>query len=92
MVQQTIKNGTRVTFMIKGMTSEFVRTLDFEISESSFIKNYGNKICVAHFTTATQLGERDHEYYDITFDNGDIIGAVSGHHLHDIPWRFNKQK
>jgi hypothetical protein len=90
---QTIKNGTRVTFMIKGMTKELLEGCTKKMTQEDFISKYGNKTCIATgLETYTELGIRDHEYYNVVFDDGFKMIGVSGYHLHDIPWKYGKIK
>ena len=91
MKTQTIRNGTRVTFMIKGDTTELLKISGLKISEIEFIRTYGNKSCIVKsLETFTELGVREFEYYNIVFDSGVKFIGISGYYLKDIPWKFNK--
>lgn len=89
-MKQTIKNGERVTFYSRGMENDFLDLLDLHISVNAFREKYNGKTCIAKLETYTEFSNREFEYYDITFDNGDTLKAVSGYYLDKILFKFNK--
>lgn len=84
MSKQTLKDGTLVTFMIRGMIEDF-KDLKTQEEKDAFIRMYGNKPCTVKFVSTSKSGHRIYEHYDITFKDGKVIKRVSGFHLHEIP-------
>lgn len=73
--EQSIKNGTKVEFDLQGMRIEFEEDCPEAV-------NYHEKIgTVDSLETATELGEQDYEYYNVTFEDGFQMTGVSGYHL-----------
>jgi hypothetical protein len=72
--RQTIPNGTRVTFKDKMLIIQ-------EMLPSGLWRYRFNKCNVIGLEVATQLGEKNFEYYDIQFDDGAIFKGISGYHL-----------
>lgn len=85
--EQVIPNGTKCVFKLKHLTPK-----EFDnLSDEEFIKKLDNKKCtVDELATYSELGDKDTEYYDITFDNGTKLGAVSGFHLEPIGKKASK--
>jgi len=54
---------------------------DFGIEKSELAKYDMQKCTVLCLATASQLGEQNFEYYDIAFDDGSVMEAISGYHL-----------
>jgi hypothetical protein len=73
--------GDRVIFDIKGMESEW---LDDEETGELAISHDGQEAIIIGKATATEIGDKDYEYYDIEFGDGIILNAVSGYHLEEI--------
>lgn len=83
--QQSIPNGTEVTFDLNGVSSaEF--DLDDETHDSDWWERKldeldGKKAIIECLATYTELGDKNLEYYDIEFGDGTILYAISGYHL-----------
>ena len=74
-MEQTFKNGTKCKFSFKDYNDE-----DFWLNSN--VIGLGNKKCtIISLATYTQLGNKDFEYYNIKFDNGIYLNAISGYHL-----------
>lgn len=80
---QTLKEDQEVLFNLKGLEHDWVeddkKDLDHVFKDKEMGINISCKIlCLA---TYTELGQRDFEYYDIQFEDGYIMYAISGYHL-----------
>ncbi len=86
---QTIPDGTRCRFSRRDIDAgEFVQPgdpgsgcLDDGCTLAQLEAIEGATCTVEHLTTATEVGERDFEYYAVTFENGLRFDAISGYHL-----------
>lgn len=76
--QQAIPDGTKVTFSMKDISGD-----EFGDDESAQVamSHDGHTATVLTLATATEPGEKDYEYYDIRFDDGVELAAISGYHL-----------
>jgi len=74
--------GEKAEFDLRGMGS------DWEMDDPegfSIAKKHDRDVgTVTNQATFTEVGDPDYEYYDIEFDDGDILYAVSGYHLFDV--------
>jgi len=78
----TLKSGDKVEFDLRGMGADWI---DEDPEQGYIAKQHNGDIAtVTNQATFTEIGDRDFEYYDIEFDNGDELYAVSGYHLFDI--------
>jgi len=83
--QQSIPNGTEVTFDLNGVgATEF--GFDEEEHDSDWWEHKldqldGKKAIIECLATYTELGDKNHEYYDVEFGDGTILYTVSGYHL-----------
>jgi hypothetical protein len=83
--EQSIPNGTEVTFNLKGFeAAEFglddeEHDLDWWVTKLEQLD--GKKAIIECLSTYTELGDKDYEYYDIKFGDGTILYAISGYHL-----------
>lgn len=77
---QSIPNGTKAIFTLADLSSrDFTDGIDWEGGDP---EDREGQICeVVCLATATELGEKDYEYYDIKFADGVKWGAISGYHL-----------
>ena len=90
--EQSIADGTKCKFSFDGEVSEFLDestrgavSKNGKDASDSEIKALEGKICtVVNLATYAELGEKDHEYYNIEFPNGVEIEACSGYHLTPI--------
>lgn len=77
---QTLANGSKVIFHKRDLS--FREFPNFSQHDLETIE--GQQGTIEELATATELGEKDFEYYDVKFDNGQIINAISGYHLDPI--------
>jgi hypothetical protein len=72
----TLKKGDHVTFRFKGF--------DYKEFDPVILPKYdGRRARVTGQETATKVGERDFEYYNIRFSDGFELQGISGYHLQD---------
>lgn len=86
--QQSIPNGTEVTFDLNGVEATGFG-FDEEEHDSDWWEHKldqldGKKAIIEYLATYTELGDKNYEYYDIEFGDGTILYAVSGYHLTPI--------
>lgn len=74
----TFQEGDEVIFDIEDMEMEWRE--DEEQGEIA-ISHSGQVAVIVAQVTATKIGDKDYEYYDIEFGDGTILDAVSGYHL-----------
>lgn len=83
------KKGDTVIFNHQGLASEFDYA-DEEGEEASrtYIENieahHMKPATIEGLATYTELGDKDYEYYDIIFEDGFELDAISGYHLDKI--------
>lgn len=77
----TLKQGDMVEFDLRGMEGEWMD--EPEIGEIA-VAHDQQVAKVLSQATATEVGDRDYEYYDIQFEDGEMLDAVSGYHLFDV--------
>lgn len=79
--KQSIPDGTKVRFSTKDIGPR-----EFGDEESARVagEHEGQTATVLTLATATELGEKDYEYYDIRFDDGVELAAISGYHLDPV--------
>lgn len=85
--KQTLPNGSKIVFHLKDVSPrEFpnVSSNDLEAFE-------GQQATIQELATATELGQKDFEYYDIVFDNGKVANAISGYHLDPVNTKMDQQ-
>jgi len=75
-VEWTLKAGDYVTFRFKGFGST-------EFDPVIPPKYDGRRAKVTGQETATKIGERNFEYYNIRFNDGFELQGISGYHLED---------
>ena len=86
--EQSIKNGTKVVFLFKGMLGDW----EDEAKDEDIVEGVENLsdiegliFTVINLATFTELGEKDYEYYNLehTLPNGKKItlDGASGYHL-----------
>jgi hypothetical protein len=81
--EQSIPDGTKVRFELKNISSkEFGFDTEEEFSDLERLD--GEVATVDFLATATELGEKDYEYYTITFEDGTKLDSVSGYHLEPV--------
>lgn len=78
----TLQEGDVVVFDLKDMGADWkYEDLDtYKIAKS----HNGQKAVIVSQATASEVGDRDYEYYDIEFEDGMGLDAVSGYHLDDF--------
>jgi len=76
MKNQSIENETVVRFSSKGLSSE-----EYEDKVVDVDKYEGKLATVDSLETYTELGCKDYEYYNITFEDGTKWVGISGYHL-----------
>ena len=80
----TLQPGDEVIFRLKGMGPEFE-----DADEGDIIKYDGMAATIDSPETASEIGDRDYEYYNIWFagsqrpGDGEMFYGVSGYHLDD---------
>lgn len=72
---QTLQEDEIVKFDNKDMAA------DAGDYEEEFLHYHGQRAKILCLATYTQLGDKDYEYYDIVFDDGYVMYAISGYHL-----------
>lgn len=77
--KQTIANGAQKIFRMKHLTED-----DFGDGYASISGHDGELCTVVELATDNGLGDRDFEYYDIKFANGEKFCAVSGFHMDNL--------
>lgn len=78
--QQSLPDGTKVKFDLKDISPE-----EFADEDTEEVKAYNGKVAtIEGLETYTELGDKDYEYYDIKFDDGEMMYAVSGYHLDPV--------
>jgi len=77
-MDKSLLPGEKVRFDLNG--------LDYEFKELSInIFPYDKQIAtVIDLETYTQMGEKDYEYYNIEFGDGQIFECISGYNLTKI--------
>jgi hypothetical protein len=80
----TLKPGDEVIFRLKGMGPEFE-----DADEGDIIKYDGKTAIIDSYETASEIGDKDYEYYNIWFPGtgpgqGEMFYGVSGYHLDEI--------
>jgi len=75
----TLNPGDRVVFNLQGMESEFE-----DVDEGDIIKYNGQEATITGEETASEIGDRNYEYYNIQFYDGAEFIGVSGYHLDNI--------
>jgi hypothetical protein len=78
---QVLPDGSKVTFSMKDISGD-----EFGDDESAEVatSHDGQTATVLALATATEPGEKDYEYYDIRFDDGVELAAISGYHLDPV--------
>jgi hypothetical protein len=73
------QEGDRVTFDLKDMAMDWEAEDPeaFEVAEA----HNGQTAIIVGQVTATEIGDKDYEYYDIEFEDCEYLLAVSGYHL-----------
>lgn len=74
----TFQEGDKVIFDIKGMETEWQQA---EEQEELAISHSGQVAIIISQATATEIGDKNYEYYDIEFGDGIQLIAVSGYNL-----------
>jgi hypothetical protein len=76
-----LKNGQRLAFHIKDVSLK-----EFELNDDFNLNKYDGKPCAVVCLAVEGAGtpDKDFEYYDIRFDDGVVLHAISGHHLEEI--------
>ena len=74
----TFQEGDEVIFDIKGMETEWQQA---EEQGELAISHSGRTAVIVAQATASHIGDKDYEYYDIEFGDGTVLVAVSGYHL-----------
>lgn len=77
--KQSLKDGTKVKFSFENMQLEFEDEYQKNPGEMDFLE--GKEATIDCLAMATELGNKDYEYYDITFEDGSDLEGVSGYHL-----------
>jgi len=73
--KQIFKDGTKCTFSLRGYEYEFFDNIDL-------MSSYDGKTCIIDcLETYTELGNKEYEYYNITFEDGYVIIGCSGYYL-----------
>ena len=86
----TLQEGDFVVFNLMGMAQEWEQgdqddPDDLAETQSEVaIAHDGEQAKVIGQATASGVGERNFEYYDIEFEDGATLWACSGYHLHDV--------
>lgn len=85
--EQSIPDGTKVIFDLNGIPAEDFVGYDEDEDEIRIISNYDGERAIA--TLGVDIpsghgGDKDYEYYDLVFDDGYEMYAVSGFHLEPI--------
>ena len=80
----SLKSGDEVIFRLRGMGPEFE-----DADEGDIIKYDGQLAIIDSPETASEIGDRDYEYYNIWFPGkgpgeGEMFYGVSGYHLDDV--------
>jgi len=80
----TLKAGDEVIFNLRGMGPEFE-----DADEGDIVKYDGKMAIIDSPETASEVGDRDYEYYNIWFPGkgpgeGEMFYGVSGYHLDDV--------
>jgi len=78
----TLSPGDRVLFDITGMEETWME--DDPESAKIALSHNGEEATIISPEVATEIGDRDFEYYNIKFDDGEELEGVSGYHLDDI--------
>jgi len=78
----TLKPGEKVEFDVRGLRDEFLYDEDEEGPE--LVAHNRQIATIMGPETASEIGDRDAEYYNIKFDDGYEAYGVSGYHLFDI--------
>jgi hypothetical protein len=79
----TYQEGDKVKFNLMGMGSEWRSSEDRKTADVA--ENHSNSpATIIGQATFTEVGDPDYEYYDIQFDDGEELYAVSGYHLCSI--------
>jgi hypothetical protein len=76
--EQSIPDGSKVKFHLRGFDIEDFEDVDIEISLSEYEGKIGTVECL---DTYTELGDRDFEYYSVAFPSLPTLHAISGYHL-----------
>lgn len=80
MQTQTLPNGTEVYFLLQHVSErEFCMSFDTRMD----IAKCNGKRCTVNCFACGEAGVRDMEYYDVTFEDGTVLHAVSGFHLEE---------
>lgn len=77
----TLKPGEKVEFDVRDLRDEFL----YDEEDGEELVAHNRQIAtVMSPETASEIGDRDAEYYNIKFDDGFEAYGVSGYHLFDI--------
>jgi len=80
--QQTIKDGSKCIFDTRGLVYELAESL---LIDEKIVEGYVGKTCtVDSLETYTELGDKDFEYYNVSFEDGFELEGISGYHLNLI--------
>ena len=76
---QSLPDGSYAKFNLQGMVEEFN-----EVGLGNIVR-YDGQVCqILSLETATELGDKDSEYYNVKFKDGYEADALSGYHLDPI--------
>lgn len=83
---QSIPDGTPCIFDLEGMLDEF--DIEDDALYRARLKVHDKTRCIVEsLETYTELGDQDYEYYNIKFEDGFKMAAVSGYHLETTNWQ-----
>lgn len=79
----TYQEGEMVEFDLRGMGSEWKSSEDRKTADVA--ESHDQLVAkIIGQATFTEVGNPDFEYYDIQFEDGEELYAVSGYHLLDV--------
>ena len=74
-----LQEGDEIIFALRGMHSEWKD--EGKETYNIACKHDGKRALIMNQVCASEIGNLDGEYYDIKFEDGEILYAVSGFHL-----------
>lgn len=84
----TLHVGDKVIFNLKDMEGEWEEANEEDYNTA--INHNNSHAIITSQETYTELGDRDYEYYNIKFEDGSELYAVSGYHLDNYTEDLNE--